>query len=97
MKIINVKGFVSEFSVIFPEGGEGAAEAFTGAMLDNGGPITERETRALALAFGAGIVEVLPEHELLALDLTELASVGDSAEEASVAALDRLASVNGDD
>lgn len=74
MKTINVKGFVSEFTVIFPsdEDGERSAKAFTGAMLDGGGPITERETRALALAFGAGIVEILPEHETLALDLIAL-------------------------
>lgn len=79
MKQINVKGFASEFIVVFPEATD--AQAFTGAMLDAGGPITERETRALALAFGGGVVDVLPEHVALALDLLDLLDTLDHASE----------------
>jgi hypothetical protein len=67
---INVQGFASEFTATFANAED--ARAFTGAMLDNGGPITERETRGLALACGAILVEILPEHVLLALDLAEM-------------------------
>jgi hypothetical protein len=67
---INVQGFASEFTATFANAED--AQAFTGAMVDIGSPMTERETRGLALACGAVVVEILPEHVLLALDLAEM-------------------------
>ena len=70
MQKINIMGFASEFTACFPN--EEAAQAFTGAMVDIGSPMTERDARALALACGGAIVEILPEHVLLALDLAAM-------------------------
>lgn len=102
MHKINVQGFASEFTAVFAS--EGDAQAFTGAMVDSGGPLTERQTRGLALACGAVLVEILPEHVLLALDLAEMseAEMEDPTIEAPVpvdpaivrAALDRLDGLN---
>jgi len=76
---INVQGFASDFVATFPSAQ--AAHAFTGAMLDNGGPITERETRALASSFGGDVVTVISEAEALALDLADAADMArDTAE-----------------
>lgn len=103
MKKINVQGYASEFTAVFES--EADAQAFTGAMLDSGGPITERETRGLALACGGALVEVMPEHVLLALDLAEMhpADFDDVTIEApapvhpsfAFAALDWLSALNG--